>query len=230
MTRASQTPPRARSRADAVYADLRRDILAGKLAPGSPLREVELGRSHRVSRTPVREALSRLETEGLAARHPRSGLVVSAPTLDEIIELYVFREALEGLAARLAAERRTELDLARLEMVLEAARREISAHHKAREIKRGEEFHFLIWGIAANRPLLRALNDIHDVVQRFQPNTLAYPGRSDRSFREHGDLLQAIRERNAAAAERIAAEHIRQVRDTRIALSMGVEQADRKEV
>src|SRR6267378_901054 len=125
---------RRRPHAETVYASLKRDILQGVLPPGSPLREEELGRSHQVSRTPVREALSRLETEGLASRHSRTGLVVSAPTLDEIVDLYVLREVLEGLAARLAAERRTELDLARLDMVLKAAEREKGTGNKAREI------------------------------------------------------------------------------------------------
>jgi DNA-binding GntR family transcriptional regulator len=220
--------PRQRPHAETVYAALKRDILNGVLPPGSPLREEELGRLHRVSRTPVREALSRLETEGLAARQPRSGLVVSAPTLDEIIELYVFREALEGLAARLAAERRTELDLARLELALKASKREIRAQNKVREIDRGEEFHFLIWHVAGNRPLERALNDVHDVVRRFQPNTLAYPGRSDRSLREHLELLEAIRNRDSVAAERIAIDHVRQVRNIRIAISMEPDHSEKE--
>jgi len=220
----SERDGRRRPHAETVYVALKRDILKGVLLPGSPLREEELGRTHQVSRTPVREALSRLETEGLASRHPRSGLVVSAQTLDEIIDLYVLREVLEGLAARLAAERRTELDLARLEMVLKAAEREQRNANKTREISLGEEFHFQIWRIAGNRPLQRAINEVHDIVQRFQPNTLSYPGRSEQSLREHFDLLEAIRSRDPAAAEKIAVEHVRQVRTTRIAISIDDEQ------
>jgi DNA-binding GntR family transcriptional regulator len=211
---------RQQPHADTVYASLKRDILGGILAPGSPLREEELGRSHQVSRTPVREALSRLESEGLAARHPRSGLVVSDPSLDEIVDLYVLREALEGLAARLAAERRTELDLARLDMVLKAAEEGMHKGDAEREIRLGQEFHFLIWRIAGNQPLQRAISDVHESVQRFQPNTLSYPGRSEHSLQEHLDLLEAVRNRDAPAAERIAVEHVRQVRNTRIALSI----------
>ncbi|MBV9579665.1 MAG: GntR family transcriptional regulator [Chloroflexi bacterium] len=209
---------------EAVYAALKRDILRGALAPGAPLREEELGRSHRVSRTPVREALSRLETEGLAARHPRAGLMVSAPTLEEIIDLYVLREALEGLAARLAAERRTELDLARLEMLLQAAQRVLHAEDTVREIELGEDFHAQIWRIAGNGPLQRAINDVQEVLKRFQPNTLAYPGRAAQSLREHQDVFEAIRGRDSAAAERIAIEHVRQVRNTRITISIEGEQ------
>ncbi len=215
---------RPQPHSETVYAALKRDILRGVLAPGSPLREEELSRSHQVSRTPVREALSRLELEGLAARLPRAGLVVSAPTLEEIVDLYVLREALEGLAARLAAERRTELDLTRLEMVLNAAERESHAASQARAISLGKEFHFLICRIAGNKPLQRAISEVHDVVQRFRPNTLSYPGRATDSLNEHRALLEAVRNRDTVGAEKIAAEHVRKVRNTRIALSIEAEQ------
>jgi DNA-binding GntR family transcriptional regulator len=207
--------------ADRVYASLKAMILAGRLAPGTSLREQELGRSHHVSRTPVREALSRLEVEGLASRHPRAGLIVSAPTLDEIIDLYVLREALEGLAARLAAERRTELDLRRLELLIASARPEPPRPDADRLINLGQEFHYLIWRIAGNQPLERALREVDQVVQRFQPSTLSAPGRSAESVREHLQLLEALRARDAGEAERLAIMHVRQVRDLRIALSVG---------
>jgi DNA-binding GntR family transcriptional regulator len=211
---------RGQPHADVVYEALKRDILGGRLAPGAPLREEALGRSHQVSRTPVREALSRLESEGLAARHPRSGLVVSDPNLDEIIDLYVLREALEGLAARVAAERRTEVDLARLEMVLRAAQQAMHKGEVDRGQTLGEEFHFLIWRIAGNRPLERAINDVHEAVSRFRPATLSRPGRPQESLREHAQLLEALRKRDPVGAERIAVEHVRQVRNTRIAISL----------
>jgi DNA-binding GntR family transcriptional regulator len=215
---------RRQPHAETVYASLKKDILRGVLAPGSPLREEELGRSHQVSRTPVREALSRLESEGLAARHPRSGLVVSDTSLDDIIDLYVLREALEGLAARLAAERRTEVDLARLEMVLEAAEQAVQNGDAARELSLGQEFHIIIWRIAGNRPLQRAISDVTEAVNRFQPATLSRPGRSQQSLREHVELLAALRSRDPLAAEKVAAEHVRQVRNTRIAISIEQDQ------
>ena len=250
------------SHADRVYSALRRDILGGALAPGAALREEELGRFHHVSRTPVREALGRLESEGLAARHPRSGMVVSTPTLDEIVDLYVVREALEGMAARLATERRTEADLARLDILVQAAEAEARAHvagHAPSEARAlagmqtpsearahaeshpqanssavparlftlGDDFHFLIWRMTGNVPLQRALNDVHDVVQRFQPKMLGDPGLAERSLREHRELLEAIRARDAVAAERVAVEHVRLIRNARIAQSVhGAASAD----
>jgi DNA-binding GntR family transcriptional regulator len=206
--------------AERVYTSLKEAILAGRLAPGSSLREEELGRSHQVSRTPVREALSRLEAEGLAARQARAGLVVSTPTLDEIIDLYVLREALEGLAARLAAERRTELDLTRLELLIGAARADVPMADSSRLLGLGQEFHYHVWRIAGNQPLSRALREVDQAVQRFQPSTLSAPGRSEQSVREHEQMLEALRARDSAEAERLAVEHVRQVRNLRIALSV----------
>ena len=163
---------------EAVYAALRKRILAGDLNPGTPLREEELGRTHQVSRTPVREALTRLESEGLAARDPRNGLIVSRPSLDEIVDLYVLREALEGLAANLVAERRTELDLARLELLVTAAEDGLKAGNTTRGIRMSTEFHSLMWRLSGNRPLQHALADVHEAVDVCRPvpsATLAAP-------------------------------------------------------
>src|SRR6476660_5003919 len=110
--RGAPAPPASRkadgrqpaSATEIVQARVREDIASGKLKPGERLREEALSQRYAVSRTPVREALGRLEVEGLATRHPGKGLVVAAISADEIIELYVLREVLEGAAARLVAE------------------------------------------------------------------------------------------------------------------------------
>jgi DNA-binding GntR family transcriptional regulator len=208
------------SHADSVYAALKRDILSGALPPGATLREEELARRHDVSRTPVREALGRLESEGLAARHQGSGLLVSEVGPDEIIDLYVLREALEGLAARIAASRRTETDLARLDVLHNLSQQAVNDGDVARAGKMNREFHFLIWRIAGNRPLLRAINGVHEAVQRFPHDTLQYPGRLEQSRQEHGAILEAIRKRDDVGAERIAIEHVRHTRNIRIAMSL----------
>lgn len=203
-----------------MYDALKKDILSGSLAPGAILREEDLARRHQVSRTPVREALNRLEAEGLAARHAGSGLLVSELGTDEIIDLYVLREALEGLAARLAASRRTEIDLARLQVLHGLAQQAVRDGDHVRASRVNAEFHFVMWRIAGNRPLLKAINGVHESVQRFPQNTLSYPGRLEESVNEHGQLLEAIRDRDHEKAEQIAVEHVRQVRNIRIALSL----------
>jgi len=208
------------SHADTVYEALKRDILSGALPPRASLREEELARRHAVSRTPVREALGRLESEGLAARHQGAGLLVSELGPDEIIDLYVLREALEGLAARIASSRRTETDLARLDVLSKLAQQAVEDGNAARAGNLNTEFHFLIWRIAGNRPLLRAINGVHEAVQRFPFNTLEYPGRLEESVKEHAAILDAIRRRDDAGAEQVTIEHVRQTRNIRIAMSL----------
>jgi DNA-binding GntR family transcriptional regulator len=182
-------PPRSpTSQSDTVYVALKGAILNGALGPGAPLREEELGRRHKVSRTPVREALGRLESDGLAVRHTKRGLIVYDPTLDDIIDLYVLREALESLAARLAAERRTELDLQRFALMLDGIQRAMREAHSERVVKLSSEFHFLMWRVAGNRPLQRALNEMEESLQRFRRSTLAHPGRAAEALREHHEL------------------------------------------
>jgi DNA-binding GntR family transcriptional regulator len=228
LKRAARSPrPRSgnggqqrQSHAETVYDAVKQAILSGALAPGATLREEELARRYEVSRTPVREALSRLESEALAARYQGSGLVVSELGPDDIIDLYVLREALEGLAARLAAGRRSEIDLARLEVLQGLSQRAVQDSDLSRVSELNAEFHFLIWRIAGNRPLSRAINGVHQSVQRFHDNTLAYPGRLEQSVQEHANLLEAIRNRDHLAAEQIAVEHVRAVRNIRIALSL----------
>ena len=221
--RVGRRPPR-RSHAEAVYQDLKHEILSGGLLPGAILREEDLARRHQVSRTPVREALSRLEAEGLAARHAGAGLVVSELGPDEIIDLYVLREALEGLAARLAANRRTEMDLARLQVLEDLAQQAAREGDHTRASRFNVQFHAVIWRIAGNQPLLRAISGVHEAVQRFPQDTLAYPGRLAESVDEHARILEAIRERNPEKAEQATVEHVRRTRNIRMALSLETDQ------
>jgi DNA-binding GntR family transcriptional regulator len=224
MATRQQGAPRVRhtghpSHADAVYVAIKHDILSGALGPGATLREEALSRSHAVSRTPVREALSRLEREGLASRRSRRGLVVSELNADEVIDLYVLREALEALVARLVAERRTEIDLTRLELLVRGAERALGDGDLERAQYLGSEFHFVLRQVAGNRPLARALKEVLDLVQR-SASTLSVPGRVEQSQAEHVELLAAVRARDEAAAERIASRHVRELRDLRIAMAI----------
>lgn len=218
--RRSTRPSQGQSQAEVVYEALKREILSGTLAPGAPLREEQLALRRQVSRTPIRQALTRLEAEGLATRHQGSGLRVAGLAPEEIADLYVLREALEGLAARIAAHRASELDLARLQLVLDRAQDALPDADAGRVGKYNAEFHYLVWRIAGNKPLLRAITSVHESVQRVRYNPRTYADRFEQFVSEHGALLEAIRNRDPETAERLAIEHVRQVRNIRIALSL----------
>jgi DNA-binding GntR family transcriptional regulator len=218
-----------RSYADAVYELIRRDILRGSIEQGDRLREDELSRRYRVSRTPIREALNKLEAEGLVANSPGRGLIAAEFDEDEIIEGYDIRGALEGVAARLAAQRATDVELARLDLLLDALTKAADAKDVDALVKLGGEFHFSIWRIAGNRRLQKLMRELEDSIGRFQRLTLLTPGRIDHAMSEHRAMAAAIRAHDGETADRIARDHMREAKHARVMLNAAREVAPEPE-
>lgn len=217
------SPSRMRKRssyADSVYARLKADILNGAVEPGERLREDDLSARFRVSRTPIREALNRLEADGLVVDSPGRGLVVTEFGEEEILEGYVIRGVLEGVAARLAAQRATDLDVHRLELVLDALEQAGRAGDIDTAIRLSGEFHSQLWHLAGNRRLLKLMHDIEATMGRYQRLTMAHPGRTERAIHEHREILDAIRGRDPDRAEALGRAHMQEAQRTRIAISV----------
>src|SRR6266851_228641 len=139
--------------ADAVYEALRRSILDGDLAPGQRLRSDALANDLAVSRTPVREALRKLEAEGLV-QASRSGLVVRQLTEEDLTEIFYVREALEGMAARLAAENATRAEIDELHALFEDMEAVAARGNIALVRKLTGEFHLLVCRASHNKRLI----------------------------------------------------------------------------
>jgi DNA-binding GntR family transcriptional regulator len=200
--------------ADAVYQALRHSILHGDLAPGERLRSDALANELRVSRTPVREALRKLEAEGLVARSG-FGLIVRALSERDLTELFYVREALEGMAARLAAENATPTEIAEIRELLEdmeAVRRRGDVDALRRLTG---EFHQLVCRASHNNRLLHSLKTLLDHVRQIQTSTLHGEGRPAEALKEHRNLLRAIEGRDGDRAEQLAREHRRKTLDLR---------------
>jgi DNA-binding GntR family transcriptional regulator len=194
--------------ADAVHQALRHSILQGDLAPGERLRSDALAIELRVSRTPVREALRKLEAEGLVVR-AGFGLIVRALSEQDLTELFYVREALEGMAARLAAENATPSEMAEIRELLQdmdALRRrgDIEAFRRL-----AGEFHQLVCRASHNNRLLQSLKALLDTVRQSQTSTLYGEGRPAAALKEHRNLLRAIEARDGDRAEGLAREHRR---------------------
>jgi DNA-binding GntR family transcriptional regulator len=209
-----------RSYADSVYELIRRDILRGTIEPGQRLLEDELSKRYRVSRTPIREALNKLEAEGLVAMSAGRGMIAAEFEEDEIIEGYAIRGALEGVAARLAAQRATEVDIARMDLLLKALTSAADASDVDELVRLGGEFHFHIWRMAGNRRLLKLMRELEDSIGRFQRLTLLTPGRIEHAMAEHRAIAAAIRGRDTERAEQIARDHMREAQNARVALNV----------
>jgi DNA-binding GntR family transcriptional regulator len=197
-----------------IYESLRQDILANRFEIAAPLVETDLAERYGMSRTPVREALRRLEQDGLVERG-RRGLQVRTRSPEEILEIYEVRIDLEAVAAALAAEHRTPFDLARLESAL-VTMRSISTDDVDLVIDTNQVFQEAIWDASHNATLVDILSRLYLQITRYPSTTLTHPGRWETVLGEYAELIEFIRDRDAARARQLATAHMRAARDLRL--------------
>ena len=188
-----------------AYDRLLEDIRVGALPPGARLREVELAERLGISRTPVREALRRLEADGLVEHLPRQGACLRRLGYAEVMELYEMRAVLEGTAARLAARAASDLELHELSEINAA----MTASDVPADVARlNRQFHTSLINAAKNRYLQSAIGAMARTLLILGPSTLYDPARSTSAAQEHGVLLQALHARDGLKAEELMRAHI----------------------
>ncbi|SAI73738.1 GntR family transcriptional regulator [Bordetella ansorpii] len=192
----------ANSQAFVAYNEIKRRILGGDFAPGARLREVEVAELLTLGRTPVREALKRIQDEGLLRQEPGRGLVVAEMDQQEVGELYAMRESLESTAASLAAHHATEAEILNMEAILMEGGDDPVAQNL--------RFHEAIYSAAHNRYLMRLLRTLTDTTYLLGRSTLASPVRAEAALREHSAIVAAIRRRDPEGAAKAARHHIHQ--------------------
>jgi len=191
-----------------VYETLRDAIINQILKPGERLMEIQLADEMGVSRTPVREAIRKLELEGLIVMVPRRGAYVAGISMKDIHEVFEVRGALEALAAKLAAERITNEELEEMERRLVQEAEETVANNLRSIVEIDTSFHELLYKAARNSRLIQFINNLQEQLHRFRSASLARPGRSKTALEEHKKIVEALAERNAKLAEKLAIEHI----------------------
>lgn len=179
--------------------------MSGEFLPGDPLVELSLAEWCGVSRTPVREALSRLEQDGLAQRGDR-GLIVRQSSANEIIDLYEVRVVLEVKAASVAALRRTPADIGAMRRAAEKYKQTLEDDADAL-VDANREFHRTIWEASHNHAVIDLLDRLNMHLGRHPLTTLRYPGRHDSSIEEHDLLVKAIAAGDTELARQIAEQH-----------------------
>ena len=202
---ADSTP--SRSSATAAYDLLLATIESGALSPGVRLREAELAERFQISRTPVREALKRLESQGLVVHEAHYGAVVATISDEQIAELYLVREILEGAAAREAASHATPVEI---DVLFEMVERDRGLVDQPRELAHTNRiFHARLRNASRNRYLARTLENLRLSLALLSRTTLAYPGRGAEAVDEHEAIVKAIAARQPEAAEEATRAHIR---------------------
>lgn len=201
------------SRADFVYQQMREAMRDGRFRQGDRVREEDVARSLGVSRTPVREALRQLQSDGLLDVASGRGLGVVALDRSQVLELYAMRELLEGAAARLAAQHATPAEVAYMEHLLASFRRTRDAEQHAR-INRA--LHIAICDAAHNRYMVQSLNQLSDALALLRGTTFSVGGRARTADLEHRAIVEAIAAGNSDLAETAARAHIRQAQALRL--------------
>lgn len=204
-----------RTLADRALDKIETAIMKGDLAPGTKISEVLLAKTFGISRGPLREAIRRLEGRGLLEIIPHVGARVVTLSVDDLLEVFDIREALEGMACRLAAERMTDSEIAAMEAVLER-------HSNDDALKAGEayyqepgdyDFHYRIAHGAKNRRIAELLcGEMYHLIRIYRYRAGAVPGRAPEALDEHRKILAALQARDGALAETLMREHIRRAR------------------
>lgn len=207
MERSPPPPSGAPVRAQLAYQRLLEAIQQGQLTSGTRLRESDVAQWLQISRTPVREAMRRLEAEGLLSHLPHVGVVVTEIDPEMVTELYAMREVLEGTAAGLAAQHASPAEIHLLQELVKAEKSLV--HEPAQLMRQNREFHDIIYRSAHNRYLLKTLNALHDSLVLLGKTTLGSKSRAATAHAQHLGIVKAIAARDQPLAQELMRDHIR---------------------
>jgi DNA-binding GntR family transcriptional regulator len=191
-----------------TYSRLRRKIIEGTIEPGQRLSEPELAAMFGVSRSPIREAILRLERDGFVVRGPSGRLSVAPLDVDEMQQLYVVRANLEGLATRCAASRLRTIDLDEMTLHLEANLRAVEERDGPTAARAGQAFHEIILRECGNKPLVDVLIHFQSRINRFRMIAVSFENYDTARIEEHRQVLALLYDRQPERAEAMMIEHI----------------------
>jgi DNA-binding GntR family transcriptional regulator len=189
-----------------VFESLREAIISGILEPGERLMEIQLAEEMGVSRTPVREAIRKLELEAFVVMIPRKGAYVAGVSHKDVADVFEIRSALEGLAAGLAAERITEEEIEQMERIL--LYRQGDEMNLEEIVESDTDFHALVYKASRNQRLIQILENLREQIQRFRATSLAVPGRIKDAIDEHRGIVEALARHDVEEAQTLAMSHI----------------------
>lgn len=200
----TQTPPQ--SSGETAYASLINALRSGDFSPGDRLREEDVAKRLHLSRTPVREALRRLENNGLVEHRPRIGAIIRKLSQTEIVELYEMRIVLERTAAQMAAQHGSDAEFD----ALEAMNSRIARSQDAPTLGAGinQDFHETLYLAARNRFLIASAEAINNALILLGPTTYTDPDRIGIVTTQHADIIAALRARDGARAALAAEAHL----------------------
>ncbi len=199
---------------EVIFNTLREAIIVGELKPGERLMEVQLADKMGVSRTPVREAIRKLELEGLVEMLPRKGAHVADLSVKDIMDVLEVRATLDGLASSLSASRITDEEIKELRHHLSQFINHVEKDNLQGSIKKDVEFHDIIYCSSRNDKLIQISNNLREQIQRFRVIYIKDYGSSRELIKEHTEICDAIARRDSVAAMELAQKHIKNQEET----------------
>ena len=194
-----------------VYRALKTEIIKGSLKPGTKLSEGKIAKQLGVSRTPIRETLKQLAAEGFVKMNPNQAVVVSNASLEDAQEVLQIRGVLEGLAARLATKIVNEEEIKELEKYQKQMEYYTNKDDALAFSEMDAEFHELILNICGNNRLIRIRKNLSEQAHRYRIRSLSVPGRLKYSLKEHQEIIEALKRKDAEQADRLSQKHIENV-------------------
>lgn len=204
---------KAVSLADQIFEKLENDILIGEYARGEVLTEMKLSESLGVSRTPIREALRRLEQENIITMTSKGAVVVGISP-EDIETIYEIRIRIEGYAARCAATEASDSDIKKLLDIVELQRFYIQKEDAQQIMDCDSRFHRHLYSMTNRMPLYLTLSELHKKVIKFRRVSVEMSSRAQRSWEEHKAIYDAIASHNADLAEALTVQHIKNARES----------------
>lgn len=193
---------------DIVFQTLRKAIITGELQPGERLMETQLGEKLGVSRTPIREAIRKLELEGLVVMVPRKGAQVAQFTEKDIQDVLEVRAALEALACKLTCKNMDDRVLLKLQLVIKEYEYAAEQGDIETMIQKDVEFHEAIFNATQNDKLVQLFNNLREQVHRYRIAYMKNTSQSETVNAEHIEILEALKEGNEERVAELAAQHI----------------------
>ena len=191
-----------------VFENLKNAIIKGDMPPGGRLIESRLAETIGISRTPVREAIHKLEREGYLRKLPRGGFSVLGLSRDDVEETFGIRSVLESYAARLAAEKHRKADLKPLEKKIKIYQKHLDQKNLDALPNINTEFHDLLYALSRSPKLIHMINNLRDQIYRFRQIILKDEVLARMSNEDHKDMLEKIRQRDADGVEHLVREHL----------------------
>lgn len=203
-----QTIRKGRFLREQVYKSLKASMLNGVLPPNNRLIEERLAEEMGTSRTPVREAIQKLEKEGLIHKLPKGGFAVSTITDEDIEEVFGIRSVLEGYAGYLATSRATNDDIWSLEETVQQEEECLKRKDTEEIIRLNTEFHDRLYKAAKSSKLYSIINDLRDYIYRYRIIIFRYEGMAEISIKDHKDMIGLMKAKNARQVEKLVRKHI----------------------